>query len=209
MLDVRGDGARGFGRRICQIAKDVQVVERRERARQVAVDELQRPAPRFEPHLHQDAGGVLDVIACRLDQPRHLAQLGHHPARPLRLRRIREEGLAGEACPENVGVEVRVPLPMPKRLQLVHPRFDVGGDDPVLDLFDGGELRGVDLMEAAAKAGERPGMGVDRRPAQVLDEVVMEMDAVEAGLARKHLVQVREVVVDEMRERLRWVHARS
>jgi hypothetical protein len=51
-------------------------------------------------------------------------------------------------------------------------------------------------------------MGVDRRTAQIFEQVVMEMDAVEAGLGRKHLVQIGEVVVDEMRKWLRWVHAR-
>ena len=34
------------------------------------------------------------------------------------------------------------------------------------------------------------------------------MDAVQAGLAGQDLVQVREVIVDEMRKWLRWVHAR-
>jgi hypothetical protein len=79
----------------------------------------------------------------------------------------------------------------------------------VLDLFDRRELRRVDLMEAAAEPGECPGMGVNRPAAQILEEIVMEMDAVKTRLARKHLVQVREVVVDEVRKWLRWVHARS
>src|SRR6478735_8617755 len=54
----------------------------------------------------------------------------------------------------------------------------------------------------------RSDTGVDGAAAQVLEKIVMEMHPIQAGLAWLHLVQVREVVVDEMRKWLRWVHAR-
>ena len=41
----------------------------------------------------------------------------------------------------------------------------------------------VDLVEPAAEAREGPDVGVDGRPAQILEQVVVEMDAVQAGLA--------------------------
>ena len=50
-------------------------------------------------------------------------------------------------------------------------------------------------------------MGVDGRAAQILQQVVMEVNAVKARVTRVCLVQVREIVVDEMRKWLRWVHA--
>ena len=51
-------------------------------------------------------------------------------------------------------------------------------------------------------------MSVDRLAAQILEEVVMRVDSVQAGIARQGLVEVREVIVDEMRKWLRWVHTR-
>jgi hypothetical protein len=47
---------------------------------------------------------------------------------------------------------------------------------------------------------------VNRSPAQVLEEVVVEMNAVERRLGWTYLVQIGEVVVDKMRKGLRWVH---
>jgi len=35
----------------------------------------------------------------------------------------------------------------------------------------------------------------------------VQVDAVEARLARQNLLQIGEVIVDEVRKRLRWVHA--
>ena len=37
----------------------------------------------------------------------------------------------------------------------------------------------------------------------------MQVDAIQAGATWMDLVQVGEVIVDEMRKWLRWVHARS
>ena len=36
----------------------------------------------------------------------------------------------------------------------------------------------------------------------------MRVDAVQVGIARQGLVEVREVIVDEMRKWFRWVHTR-
>jgi hypothetical protein len=49
-------------------------------------------------------------------------------------------------------------------------------------------------------------VGVNGRPAQILEKVIVKMDAIERCEGRTHLVEIREVVVDKMREGLRWVH---
>jgi hypothetical protein len=54
----------------------------------------------------------------------------------------------------------------------------------VLDLFDGRQELRVDLMEAAAEPGESPDVGVDGRSAQILEEVIVNVDPVEAGVTR-------------------------
>ena len=79
----------------------------------------------------------------------------------------------------------------------------------MLDLFDRGEVRRIDLMQAAAEPGERADVRVDSGATQILEQVVMNVDPVQPGVAGQRLVQVREVVVDEVGKRLRWVHAHS
>ena len=99
----------------------MEVVEAAERARQIVVDEAQRAAHALEPDLHEDAGGILDVVARRLDQPRHLAQLREHAAGALGERRVVEQRLPGEARREQVGVVLRVALPRPDLFELEEP----------------------------------------------------------------------------------------
>ena len=77
----------------------------------------------------------------------------------------------------------------------------------MLDALGGRKVSGVDLAEPPAEAGHRADMRVDGGAAQILEEIVMQVDAVQAGLAGEHLVEIGEVVVDEVRKRLRWVHA--
>ena len=73
----------------------------------------------------------------------------------------------------------------------------------------GEQVRGIDLVEAPAEPRQRAGVRVDGGAAQVLQEIVMEVNAVQARLTGTDLVQIGEVVVDEMRKWLRWVHAGS
>ena len=44
-------------------------------------------------------------------------------------------------------------------------------------------------------------LGLDRRTAEILEQVVVGVDAVERGVRRVHLVEIPEQVVDEMRKR--------
>ena len=71
-----------------------------------------------------------------------------------------------------------------------------------------GEVGRIDLMKATAEAGRACGRERRSPAAQILEQVVMQVDAVQAGLARQDLVEVRQVIVDEMGKWLRWVHAR-
>ena len=54
-------------------------------------------------------------------------------------------------------------------------------------------------METTAKARQRTQMRVYGRPTQVLEEVVVEMDAIQTGLSREDLLEIGEIVVYEMR----------
>ena len=63
-------------------------------------------------------------------------------------------------------------------------------------------MRGMDLVKAAGEPGKGVDVGVDGRPAQILEQVVMQMDAVQTGLAWVHLLQIGEIVVDEM---MKWL----
>jgi hypothetical protein len=64
-------------------------------------------------------------------------------------------------------------------------------------------------VKPPAESREGVNVRVDAGPAQILEQVVMQVDAVQACLGRKDLVQIGEVIVDEMRKWLRWVHAWS
>ena len=79
----------------------------------------------------------------------------------------------------------------------------------MFDAFDGKKTARVDLTEPPPESGESPDKGVDAGAAQVFEEIVMQVHAVQAGLAGEHLLEIGEVVVDEVRKWLRWVHASS
>ena len=207
VVDVRLHGGRRLRGRVRQVAKDVQIVERRERAGQICVDELQDTAPALEPRLHEDPGALLDVVARRLDEPRHLPELRYDAPRAIGLGRVRKERLAGEAGPKKIGVQLRIALPRPYLFEIEHARLDVRGDNGVFDAFGRWQRAGVNLVEPPSEAGQRPDMGVDTRAAQVFQQVIVQVGPVQGRLGRKYLVQIGEVIVDKMRERLRWVHA--
>src|SRR5262249_29697175 len=139
----------------------------------------------------------------------HLPELRQHPPRPIGFRRIREHRLAGDAGGKRVGVHLRAALPGAHLLQLEHPRLEIRGDDGVLDLFGRRQDRRGDLVEATAEAGERAQMVIDRGAAEILEKIVVQMDAVETGLTWTRLLQVREEIVDEMGKWLRRIHAQS
>ncbi len=179
----------------------MEVVHARERARQVLLDELQDPLQRVEANLGEDARRLLHVVARRLDQARRLAQLRQHAARPLVLGSIREDRLGGQARRQDVGVELRVSLPRPNLFDFEDPGPDVRGDDRMLDALDLGEPLQRNLVEPAGEAGQCARLHFERTPAQILEQVVVRVHAVEGGACRLRFVEIPQVVVDEM---MKW-----
>ena len=179
----------------------MQVVEIGERARQIVVDEPQRAAQALEADLDEDAGRILDVVARRLHQARHLPQLRQDPARALGERRVVEQRLAGQAGRQDVGVVLRTALPGP---DLLRARTAAPGCSAS---SAGRSSRSMSVSRAGSIAARRRAkppsvadLRVDRRTAQVLEQVVVQMDAVEGGVGGVDLVQIREVFVDEVRQ---------
>ena len=91
----------------------------------------------------------------------------------------------------------------------MHPRLDVRRDDPVVDPFALWKRCGVDLPEPATEAGEGANVRLYRRAAEILQQVVVQVDAVLARLAGKNLMEIGEVIIDKMGEWLRLMHAWS
>ena len=178
----------------------MQVVEPAERARQIVVDELQRAAQALEADLHEDARRILDVVARGLHQPRDLSQLRDDPPGALGERRVGEQRLSGQARREDVGVVLRAALPGADRFELEQPRADVGVERRPLEAFGVGQARRIDGGETPREGAELPDLGVNRRTAQILEQVIVQMDAVEGRVGRMHLVQIREVFIDEVRQ---------
>ena len=163
-----------------------------EGARQIVVDEPQRAAQALEPDLDEDAGRILDVVAGRLDQARHLAQLRQHAAGPLGERRVVEQRLPGQAGREEVGVVLRVALP--------------GADAPrartararMLASSAGRSRRSVSVSRAGSIAASRRAKPPRSRTCasiacrlQILEQVVVQVHAVERRVGGMDLVELR------------------
>ena len=70
-----------------------------------------------------------------------------------------------------------------------------------------GQRAPIDLLEPPAEAGQGAGVRLYCRAAEILQQVVVQVNAVETRLAGEDLIEIGEVIVDKMREGLRWVHA--
>ena len=192
--------ARRFCRRVGEIAEQVQIAQVAKRPRQVVLDETERAAEALETDLDEDAGRVLDVVACGLHQARDLAQLGKDAARALGERRVVEERLAGEAGRERVGKELRAAFPRADLLELEDARADARLEGRTFEPLDVGQPRRVDRGQPPGEPAERAHLRVNRRTAEVLEQVVVHVDAVEGGRRGVDLVEVRQVFVDEVRK---------
>src|SRR5262249_11185100 len=143
------------------------------------VAELQRASHRFDADLDEDAGRLLDVVARRLNKARRLAQLREDSARTLGRRGVREERLAGEARGDEIGVELRVPLPRPDDFELEHAGLEVRSQHPVLEAFDRRQRLLRDLVKPPEIARQRMRLAIDGVPTEVLEEVVVRVYAVQ------------------------------
>ena len=196
-----------LGGRVGEIAEHAHVVEAAEGARQVRFDEAQRAAQALESDLDEDAGRILDVVARRLHQPRHLVELREHAPRPLGQRRVVEEHLAGEARREQIAVELGIALPGADGLELEEPRADARVERRTLQPLDVGQPRRVDRRQPPGEAAEIADLRVNRRLAEIFQQVVVKVDAVEGRVGRVGLVEPRKVLVDEMRQGFGGIHS--
>jgi hypothetical protein len=166
----------------------VEIIEARKRAGQICLDEFQYAAPGFKADLDENPRALADVVARCLHEPRRLTQFRDYAPRAIRFRGVIEQCLARQTCPERIGIHLWIPFPAADGLQLVHSRLDIGADDWVLHLLGGRERRGIDLLKTAAEPGESANVRVDRRPTQVLEQIVMNVNAVRARLAGQDFI---------------------
>ena len=134
----------------------------------------------------------------RLDEARHLAQLGHDAPGALGERRVVEQRLAGEARRQDVGVVLRIALPRCAPFELEEPRADIRIERRALEPLDVGQPRGIDGREPAREPAEVANLRVDGLPAEILEQVIVEMHAVEGGVGRVDFVEIREIFVDKV-----------
>ena len=73
----------------------------------------------------------------------------------------------------------------------------------MLEPFDRRQRSGIDRFEAPKIAGEGVRLLFDALAAQVLEQVVVRVNAVERRMRRMRLVEIPEQVVDEMRREVR------
>ena len=178
----------------------MEIPEVAESAREVVIDEPQRAAKALQAVFQVDAGGILDVVPRRLDQPRHLPQLGVHPAGALGERGVVEQDLPGETGGQDLGVVLEALLPGPYLFELEQPRSDVGLQGGPLEPFSVGQPGGVNGRQPAGEPAERPDLAVNRLAAEVLDEIVVQVDTVERCGRGVDFVEVRQILVDEVRK---------
>ena len=205
-VDVRTNGVAGFDRGVGQIAEQVQIVDITKGPGQVVLDEPERAVEGLDADLDEDAGRVLDVVAGRLNQPRCLPKLRQHAPRALGRRCEAEKRLRRQAGRQGIRVQLRVFFPGPDLFEVEHPRLDVVGEHGLLGLFDLGQAGRVDLAQPSRKAGEGAQVGVDRGSSQIFEQVVVRVDPVQRGDSGTAFLQITQVVVDEMRQRLGRIH---
>ncbi len=114
---------------------------------------------------------------------------------------MRKQRLACQARRDDVGVVLGVTLPGAHLLELEHAALDVGTQHAVLEPFDAGETVRVDVAEPPQVAGERARLGFNRGPAEILQQIVVGVYAIQGRVGGVGLVQVPEQVVHEVRQR--------
>ena len=192
-----------------KIAEQVHVLQVAKRLRKIALDKGQHPFERFDTDLGKKARWVGDVLPRGFEESRHLTQLGHDPPRPVGDRGVREEHLAGKAGCQCLRVVERVPLPGPFFLEREQPGLYAPRQHPPFELLVSRQATRIDTVETPGPAAELTQLGVDRRSAQVFQQVVMQVDAIEGRGGRMRLVQVGQVLVDETSQWLRRGWRRS
>ena len=168
------------------------------------------PRHRLDAQLDEDARRLLDVVARGLDEPRRLPELREDAARALGRRRVGNSAWPARLDRQNVGVVPAGSAPSVRTvLQLEASARGRGRRGSALEALDAGQLVAVDLVQPPEKPGQRPHLALDRRPPEVFEQIVVRVHAVQRRAGGMGLVQVAEVVVDEMRKGLGWIHDRT
>jgi hypothetical protein len=95
---------------------------------------------------------------------------------------------------------LRAAFPGADGFELEEAGPDVRLDGGPLEPLRVGQPCRVDGREAASERAEVANLCVNGLTPQVLQQVVVQVDTVERGAGRMHLVQVREIFVHEVRE---------
>ncbi len=122
-------------------------------------------------------------------------------------RRVRKQRQPRQARRDELGVVLRVTLPGANLLELVNAASDMGFDHRALEALDGRQAGRIDGTQAAGKRPQLAQLVLDGAPRQILQEVVLGVDTIERGGRRRDLVQEGQVVIDEMYQWLRGIHA--
>ena len=109
-----------------------------------------------------------------------------------------ENGLGGQARGQNIGVDVRIALPRPRRFQVELASPDVRRHDLVLNLLPKREVRVRNAVEPPGEAGKGARVAIDGRTPEVLQQVVMDVYTVHGRPGGVDLVEIGEIVVDEV-----------
>src|SRR3954468_947379 len=93
-------------------------------------------------------------------------------------RRVVEEDLPGEAGGEQIAVALGIPLPGADRLELEQARADTGVERGTFQPLGVSQTRGVDRAQPPREPAQIADLCVDRGATQILEQVVVQVDAV-------------------------------
>ena len=206
IVHIASDRCGGLVGGVREIPEHVEIIERGKCLGQIFLDEVQRAFERFSADFDEDPRRILDVLTCRLDEPRRLAQFRQHASGAFFDRRVLEHDLSCEARGQCIGVALRVELPGPDFLDVENAATNVLSQHPLLDLLDWCQSPRPDGVQPPPEAGQLASVRLQRESSQIIEKVVVGMYAIEGGVGRLRLVQVRQVVADKMRQGLSRIH---
>ncbi len=102
---------------------------------------------------------------------------------------------------------LRIPLPRADRFQLEEPGADAAVECWTLEALDVSQARRIDGGEPASEAAECPDLLIDRTPAQILEQIIVKVHAVECRVGGMSLVQPREVFINEVGQGFGGIHS--
>ena len=132
-------------------------------------------------------------------KPRRLAQLRQDAAGAFGGRGVREERLAGQTRRQHVGVDLRIPFPGPHCLRARTSGRECEASIRCSRRSTPVSACRIDFIEATEIAGQRVGLAFHGMRAEIFEQIVVRVHAVQRGIGRMGLAKVTEQIVDEMR----------